>query len=170
MKRLSRPTVRVDRDHVLYVEDEFANWQVANLRLQSSYVLSWAKSDEEACELLRKQEFYAILLDVQLRGSTLDGLQLAQVIRGRPLSEPLPEYAKDLPDRIRDVPIIFVTAFGNTLPEEELRGIGEEPIIGKPVNFTQLALALVDAHLRWLRNRPSVPPPSGSAPPNSESA
>ena len=133
---------------VLYVEDEASNWEVTELRLRSKYALRWAKSDEEACEFVRKEgdRLHAILMDVQLKGSTLDGLQLTRLFRGKlPLADQ-PNYAKRLP--ILSCPIFFVTAYGNLHSPIEMDAAGGNGHVPKPVDFFKLTLLLANASAR----------------------
>ena len=77
----SRPTK--PRELVLYVEDEAENRDVARLRLERDYELCFAATDEEACQILKDRgaDIAAVLMDIQLKGSALDGIQLT-VIEG----------------------------------------------------------------------------------------
>ncbi len=139
------------RDLVLYVEDEPENRAVAELRLKRSYDLLLASNDEEACHLLRSRagEISAILMDIQLKGSALDGIELVRLVRGTLLEVKKPSYALDLP--ILTIPILFVTAYGARYSEPELLAAGAQKLVTKPVNFAELTLALVDAQLKRLQ-------------------
>ena len=74
------------RPRVLYVEDEKDNYDVLAYRLAQRYKILWAQTDREAVELLKAQGegLYAILMDIQLMGSALDGIQLTRAIRNIP--------------------------------------------------------------------------------------
>lgn len=76
-----------------------------------------ANSGEEALRMLLKQEFAAILLDVQMPG--LDGFDTATQIRQR--------------DKTKDIPIIFLTAISRE-PHHALRGYstGAVDYLAKP--------------------------------------
>jgi len=41
-----------------------------------------------------------------------------------------------------------VTAYGARYAEAELLAVGAQKLVTKPVNFSELTLALVDVHLR----------------------
>lgn len=132
------------RDIILYVEDEDDNWEVANMRLGKSYELIRAANDQQACEVLRTRghELNAILMDIQLKGSKLDGIRLTQLVRGQlPLSEQ-PSYARDVP-QLR-TPLIFVTAYNALYSEDDLAGVGGDLVMPKPVNFITLTVALTN--------------------------
>src|SRR5690349_17818615 len=89
-----RPAVR--REVLLYVEDDDDNWRVAQLRLSDGYELIRARNSAEACKALeyRGSELSAILMDIELRGSDLDGVQLTQLVRGKIPRSKLPGYAR----------------------------------------------------------------------------
>src|SRR5262245_29711087 len=98
------------KEALLYVEDDDDNWTVADMRLRNAYELVRAANSEQACRILaqRGHEFAAILMDIELRGSDLNGVELAQLLRGRSTRAQLPTYAKAVP--VSDVPLLFVTA------------------------------------------------------------
>ena len=131
---------------VLYVEDNDDNWRVTDLRLSRSYELVRAKSDRAACEFLsQRAKLYAILMDVELGGSQLNGVQLTRLIRGKLSPVTLPEYARKVP--VLDVPVIFVTAYANIYPRSELIAAGAGDVLAKPVDFTRLNLALANLYI-----------------------
>jgi CheY-like chemotaxis protein len=147
-----RPTRNLDS--VLYVEDDDDNWQVAQLRLGGSYALSRARDAAEACQLLceRGHEFSAILMDVGLSGSDLNGVELTELIRGKLRRDRVPEYAKNVPV-LSTVPIIFVTAHGAKYSDAMLLLSGGDRVIPKPVDFAALSLALTQLHLARMSSR-----------------
>src|SRR5688572_937746 len=103
---------------ILYVEDEDDNWQVTELRLRNRYSLVRAASDEEACRIVKdlRGDLYAVLMDIQLKGSRLDGLQLCRLFKGLLPDGHLPHYAHGCP-RV-SAPVFFVTAYGSRHGEE----------------------------------------------------
>lgn len=133
---------------VLYVEDESENWEVTELRLRERFKLLWARNDREACEIVRHQsnDLYAILMDIQLKGATLDGIQLTRLFRGTLPSHQRPAYAAGI--AAVDTPILFVTAYGNRYSEQELLEVGGSHFLTKPVDFVKLMLALAKFNLR----------------------
>jgi diguanylate cyclase (GGDEF)-like protein len=132
---------------VLYVEDEAENREVTELRLRDRFELLWASNDREACAVIAKhhERLYAILMDIQLKGSQLDGVQLTKLLRGEALAA-VPPHAQGMP--VVDVPIIFVTAYGASYSEEQLIAVGGTHVVTKPVDFVDLTLALANAHAR----------------------
>jgi CheY-like chemotaxis protein len=129
----------------LYVEDELENYQVAELRLGKSYQLLRASNSRDACRVARVHhaELYAVLMDIQLVGSDLDGVELAKAFRGRP-GPRAPEYARSMS---LQVPIIFVTAHGALLAPDVIAAAGGDAVLFKPVDFRKLMRALTDCHL-----------------------
>lgn len=132
---------------VLYVEDEDDNWAVTELRLSKKFQLVRAKTDVEAITAVRRfgTQLHTILMDIQLSGSTLSGIQLTQLFRGT-LRDEVPQYAKDCP-RV-DAPIIFVTAYNARYTEDDLKKAGGESMVSKPVDFVALNLSLASARAR----------------------
>ena len=131
---------------LLYVEDNDDNWHVTELRLGRSYRLVRAKTDREACAILqRPDELYAILMDIELGGSQLNGIQLTKLIRGKLPRESLPEYAKHVP--LSQVPVFFVTAYGNAYPHDDLMACGVDDVLLKPINFTRMTVALTNLYV-----------------------
>lgn len=140
------------KEVVLYVEDEEENWKVTALRLRRHYDLRWARNAEEACRIVRQQHasLYAILMDIQLKGSALDGIGLTKLFKGK-LTGPRPAFATDI--GVHDIPVIFVTAYASRYEEGLLEETGAERLVSKPVDFTELNLALANVHLSRLSRR-----------------
>jgi CheY-like chemotaxis protein len=135
------------RELLLYVEDNDDNWQIAELRLRQSYEVLRARDSREACAILesRGRELEVILMDIELRGSDLNGVELVELIRGKRARGSLPDYARSLVSL--STPIFFVTAHGAKYTEDFLLAHGADRVISKPVDFGALALALTHLHL-----------------------
>ena len=135
------------RETVLYVEDDDDNWTVASLRLGQAYALVRATNSDEAYRLLQQHgaNLSAILMDIELRGSELNGVELTKLIRGK--GAPVNGRFAPLSAAARSVPIIFVTAHGAKYTDAELHRAGAEKVIAKPVDFGMLSLALTQFHL-----------------------
>jgi CheY-like chemotaxis protein len=151
MRKAVRPGVRSNeaphdrRDVLLYVEDDDDNWDVAVLRLSANYELLRATNAEQACAVLkeRRHDIELILMDIELRGSDLNGVELTKLLRGEPLlDKPLPDYAHDLP--LISKPIVFVTAHGAKYTRVQLILAGAEQVIPKPVDFESLQNAVAE--------------------------
>ena len=143
-----RPDRRIsDRARLLYVEDDDENWQVAELRLADEFELIRAANSREACRIVKEScaDLMGILMDIELRGSELNGIELTELFRGKRPNKPLPDYAMGLPTFTQ--PIIFVTAHGARYSDVELMLFGADRVIPKPVNFSALALALQSIQL-----------------------
>lgn len=153
MKRIDegRPAPPEPTHLVLYVEDEPSNWEVTELRLRKKFKLLWARTDQEACALVRQHgpELYAVLMDVQLQGSALDGLALTKLFRGS-ATAPLPDFAEGIAPLT--CPIFFVTAYGNLHSPQEMEGAGGDAHVPKPVDFVSLTLLLARHNMRRAMN------------------
>jgi CheY-like chemotaxis protein len=98
-ERVSSPS---DVANVLLVDDRSENLLALQAILERpEYRLVTAKSGQEALALVLRERFAVALVDIAMPGMT--GLEVAT-------------HLKEL-DRSRDIPIIFVTAFGDD-PEE----------------------------------------------------
>jgi CheY-like chemotaxis protein len=141
------------KHRVLYVEDNDDNWSVIELRLGATYELLRASSDREACKILSEQtDLYAILMDVELAGSKLNGIQLTRLLRGTlPMNE-RPPYAALVPKL--DVPVLFVTAYAAAYAQQRLLEAGADDVLAKPIDFTRLNLALTKLFLNRTLARP----------------
>jgi CheY-like chemotaxis protein len=132
------------RERILYVEDDDDNWEIAELRLAKRYDLLRAQNDEQACRILRERhrEIDVILMDIELRGSELNGIELTELLRGNTLPERtlLPSYARNLPTISK--PVLYVTAHGARFTRVRLLLSGADRVISKPVDFADLQVAL----------------------------
>jgi CheY-like chemotaxis protein len=119
--------------HILLVEDNQINQIVAVDVLQNMGLhVTVAWNGEQAVELVNKEHFDALLMDIQMPG--MDGYQTTAQIR------------KDLRfDKIR-LPIIAMTAAAMEGDRQKALDADLNDYIPKPVNVTQLANVL----LRWV--------------------
>jgi CheY-like chemotaxis protein len=132
---------------VLSVEDDEDTFRLAELRLQGKYELLHAASDRRACELLVEHgpRLYAVLMDVELQGSDLDGLALVRLLRGK--LAPRPAWAAAVPT-LPHLPIIVMTAYTTRYSEAEVKSLGATHFLTKPIDFTRLNLALAQANIQ----------------------
>ena len=144
LKELSLRPGLLDRHFDSTAEE---NWEVIRLQLQKRFRLLWAPNDVEACNLvkLHGKEIAAVLMDIQLQGSQLDGIKLTQLFRGKLDAATLPPYARDCP--LLTVPILFITAYGTRYPERELVAAGANKVLVKPVDFLKVNLAMAEFNL-----------------------
>ena len=105
---------------ILIVDDKSTNLDVLEHVLDDpNYRLVRASSADEALNaLLGKEEFALLILDVRMPG--MSGVELAQMIKMR--------------KRTAQVPIIFLTAYGQEQELIEGYGSGAVDYLGKPVN------------------------------------
>jgi CheY-like chemotaxis protein len=146
------------RPVIVYVEDDADTFRLAAVRLKARYRLVWAQSDREAVDLLcqHQHEVFAVLMDIELAGSVLDGLALTQLLRGRPLARPVPDFAARLPV-LASVPIIILTAYTTRHTEAEAKAFGASHFATKPIDFTRLTLALAQANISGVMQRLESP-------------
>lgn len=135
---------------VLYIDDDKDSWEISYLALRRRFDLLWAKNAREAAELIteHQDDISAILIDIELQNSSLDGIQLTKLIRGKLQDDAIPPYATTMP--VLHTPIFFVTAHGNRYSEAELWAVGGNKLIHKPVDFAQLSLALTNLDLQQM--------------------
>lgn len=129
----------VDRQRILYVEDEDDNFLVAEFGLRERFELVRARTDVQACELLKSERFELILMDIQLSGSELDGIELTEVLKGV-RKDNIPEYAQGID--IQGARVIIVTAYAARYNEDDVRRAGGDELVTKPVDFVGLSLSI----------------------------
>ncbi|WP_170756339.1 diguanylate cyclase domain-containing protein [Marinomonas gallaica] len=115
---------------VLVVDDQLSNIQLMNLLLKDHYNIYMARSGEEALEVVEKQVPDIILLDVTMPG--MSGLEVCRLLKKKPLYE--------------NIPVIFITALGDTDDEIECWKAGCVDFVRKPINNYTL-INRVKAHL-----------------------
>ena len=128
-----------ENQRILYVEDEDTNWEVAQLWLRDKFCLTRARNDREVFELLEKEDFDLILMDIQLSGSTLNGVDITKILRGRGMAT-IPAFAENAD--YKNARIIFVTAYSARYSRNELVEAGGDEMLAKPVNFRRLSMTI----------------------------
>ena len=124
-----------DSYHILIVDDILDNIKVAmNILKEDSYNFSYAKSGEDALELLKINSFDLILLDIMMPG--IDGYEVCA------------EMQKD--PRFCDIPVIFLTAKADTDSMVKGFAVGGVDYITKPFQAEEL-LARTKTHLDLYR-------------------
>ena len=93
---------------ILYVEDDDTNWDLTNVALSERYRVVRARNAKEAFSLLSERPFDLILMDIELSGSSLNGIEITQVLKKVP-SAPQPVPAPMV--EVDGTPIIFVSAY-----------------------------------------------------------
>lgn len=113
---------------ILIVEDEEAIANLIRMNLaKAGYQCEIASDGEEAAEAISERSFDLILLDIML--PKLNGYEVL-------------EYAKTV-----DIPVIFLTAMGDTKQKVKGLKLGAEDYIAKPFDIAEL-LARVETVLR----------------------
>ncbi|MEZ4338772.1 MAG: hypothetical protein R3B82_19310 [Sandaracinaceae bacterium] len=141
------PSTEADgRALVLYVDVEDGSIADTTERLRRAYKVVGAQKDREACDLIREhhESLVAVLLDVDMPGSILDGILLTRILRGRVPAMGVPPFARNLPEL--DVPIVLVTS-SESYASDDMRRYGGDRLMQKPVEIHKLTLALTDWHL-----------------------
>ena len=98
---------------ILIVEDNPNNLKLVRDSLQvKGYQTIAAETGEEGVRLAHERHPALILMDIQLRGSVLNGVELNRLFRSPCELVNVPTYARDLPTVT--VPIFFVTAYADS--------------------------------------------------------
>ncbi len=145
------PPPHGERPLVLYVEDDEGNREVANLRLLAKYRVLLATNDREACQLLTQhgRDLSIILMDIELRGAVLNGVDLARLVRGSLSESRRPSYAALVPTL--QTPIFFLTAYSDRYRRAELLVAGGNDVLVKPIDFVALHTAMARAYLQGIK-------------------
>jgi two-component system, OmpR family, alkaline phosphatase synthesis response regulator PhoP len=109
--------------HILLVEDEESLSDVIRLNLElEKYRVTGVANGNEALELIVKNEYDLILLDVMLPG--IDGFEVCRKIRDKGIT----------------TPVLFLTARGTT--EDRISGLklGADDYLSKPFHLEELLL------------------------------
>ncbi|HEX5793675.1 MAG TPA: two-component system response regulator [Rheinheimera sp.] len=124
----------VDKQTLLLVDDEPTNLRVLRTVLQDDYRLLFAKSGEEALQLVQQQQPDLILLDVMMPGLT--GYDVCARLKANPATQRLP--------------VIFVTALKDEVDETKGFAAGAVDYITKPIS-PAVVRARVKTHLSLVR-------------------
>lgn len=127
------------KSSVLYVEDEQINWELTEMALREHYTLKRAATSREAFSALATNVFDLILMDIQLSGSDLNGIEITQILKDRFRGTP-PDYTNGI--RCPVTPIVFVTAYSARYQRDTLMSMGGADLVTKPINFTSMQLLL----------------------------
>ncbi|WP_205623219.1 response regulator [Rheinheimera baltica] len=123
-----------EKQTLLLVDDEPTNLRVLRTVLQDEYRLLFAKSGEEALQLIQQQQPDLILLDVMMPGMT--GYDVCARLKADPATQRLP--------------VIFVTALKDEVDEAKGFEVGAVDYIAKPIS-PAIVRARVKTHLSLVR-------------------
>jgi CheY-like chemotaxis protein len=116
---------------ILLVEDNPINQELAlDLLTDAGIVVSVAGDGQEALDMLERQEFDGVLMDCQM--PVLDGFAATRALRQRP--------------RLRDLPVIAMTANAMVGDREKVLEAGMDDHIAKPINVDEMFATLA----RWV--------------------
>ncbi len=122
---------------ILIVDDVERNIQVlGSLLRKEGYDIGFAMNGDDALQVLEKQDYDLILLDVTMPGR--NGFEVCRIIRQH--------------ERLKEIPVIFLTA--RTENEDVLEGFesGGQDYVMKPFKSSEL-LARVETHLTLLQQK-----------------
>jgi CheY-like chemotaxis protein len=125
--------------HILIVEDNAMNQMVLKMMLKSraEFTFAVAGNGQECLEMMAKENFDLILLDLQM--PVMDGYEALSAIRGGALG---PEHAEK--------PVIVITADATPESRERAFALGANEYMTKPVDKSTL-FALIDKMGEWIR-------------------
>jgi len=94
-------TPQLDKPRILVVDDNAANRMAFESVLEKDYTVTLAEGGRRALELVNREEFAVILLDVRMPG--MDGFETAEILRQH--------------ESTRHTPIIFTSAYDQQLAQ-----------------------------------------------------
>jgi polar amino acid transport system substrate-binding protein len=125
-----------EKGHVLLVEDNVVNQEVARYLLEESGLkVTLAENGEEAVAAVIRDPFDLVLMDIQM--PVMDGYLATRAIRGE--------------TGLRDLPIIAMTAHAMAADRERCLAAGMNGHIAKPIDPPQLYATLT----KWLVQHPA---------------
>ncbi len=130
--RVTKPgsvsVVPVRRCRILVAEDVEINRQLLSTALgKQGHTLVFAKDGAQAVELVQQHAFDLVLMDVQM--PVMDGVEATRRIR-------------KLPGRVRNIPILALTANVMAREREHYLGAGMNECLMKPIDWDQLNAAI----------------------------
>ncbi|WP_272698687.1 PAS domain S-box protein [Desulfovibrio sp. Fe33] len=136
---------------VLVAEDNDVNVMVTTLKLEDlGYTYAVAKTGLEVLDLLKREPFDLILMDIEM--PVLDGISTTKAIRSAVPGGPIPDP---------NIPIIGVTAHALKEFRDKSLDAGMDDYVAKPVDFHELSVIIN----RLIGAVPAPPPPASGADP-----
>lgn len=116
---------------VLIAEDSSVIQNLVKKILEfQNFEISAVKNGEQVLQLLQKEHYDIILLDINM--PVLDGMETVKAIRGFEDSK----KAK--------VPVVAITGNARNYSEEEFKDAGFNEVLMKPLNFDKLVMVVKD--------------------------
>jgi CheY-like chemotaxis protein len=109
---------------ILYVEDDPINALIIKKLLQKTYQIEIAFDSLSCLDLIKKNQFDLILMDVNLGEEKMDGIGIMQTIRQTP--------------KYQAVKILAVTAFALPEDRERFMKLGFDEYVAKPIDKENL--------------------------------
>ncbi|MDC0335266.1 PAS domain S-box protein [Pseudodesulfovibrio sp.] len=131
-RRPDLPVVLPRPIRVLIAEDNDVNVMVTTLRLEEmGYTYSVAGTGLEVLDLLKREPFDIILMDIEM--PVLDGISATKAIRSAVAGGPIPDPG---------IPIVGVTAHALKEFRDKSLSAGMDDYVSKPVDFHELAVII----------------------------
>lgn len=119
------------QNKILVVDDMSVHREMLfKLLSKAKYLVTLAQSGEEAIQLMSVQKFDLVLLDVEMPG--MNGFEVCNYMRSS--------------DTLKEIPVIFVTSYGQIENKISGFGIGAQDFVTKPFNSREL-LVRINTHL-----------------------
>lgn len=126
----NRPQVFNRPPRILVVDDNPANLKLVSTLLGDiNASVTPAKSGFEALDLLQRESFDLVLMDIQMPG--MDGVETTRQIRNKPSA-------------YRDIPVIALTAHALDSEKKNLLASGMDDYLTKPVSEQQLISTILE--------------------------
>lgn len=129
---LKQANAQLKGANILLVEDNEINQELAmELLMMNGMTVTAANNGQEALELLSKQTFDGVLMDIQM--PVMDGFETTKNIRKQ--------------DKFKSLPVIAMTANAMVQDIEKVQEIGMNDHISKPVDPNMMFLTLA----KWIK-------------------
>ncbi len=115
-------------NRVLIAEDSSVIQNLVKKILEfQNFEITAVKNGEQVIQLLQKEDFDIILLDINM--PVMDGMECVKAIRG-------------LEDSKSKIPVVAITGNARNYTEEEFKEVGFNDVLMKPLNFDKLVLVV----------------------------
>ncbi len=115
-------------NRVLIAEDSSVIQNLVKKILEfQNFEITAVKNGEQVIQLLQKEDFDIILLDINM--PIMDGMECVKAIRGLDASK-------------SKIPVVAITGNARNYTEEEFKEAGFNDVLMKPLNFDKLVLVV----------------------------